>query len=416
MLEHPILIRAGIKKHKGSLLGIGILLFLTALSLTAVLMTAFVGNRYIREEMERLRFGDLTAWASNVQDADFLTESIQGQEGVEAAETQRLIFSEYEANGMESDSEGQLIPWTGGGYRFFQSDLSGYAEIPEEIKEEEVYVSASMKSMMDLKPGDAVTFPIARGGRKISLTVAGYYEDPFMGSSMIGMKGFLISEQIYDEICSVIEEAGMDALARDGVMIHIQMEEGMTVSEVNRTLTENTSLSMYTEFIHSADTIAGFMVILQDAFSAILAAFAFVLLGVAMAVMGHSISGLVEQEWKNLGILKTIGFTGKQLAGQLMVQYMGAVGFGAVSGMLLAVPAAGTISRITVTTTGVLLPIHFPVLPCLGILAVLLLVPGGFCALCLRRVDRTSPMAAIRRESGEAQDVGAGIFHHKLRA
>ena len=228
---------------------------------------------------------------------------------------------------------------------------------------------------------------------------------------MIGMKGFLISEQTYEEICSAIEEAGMDALARDGVMIHVQMEEGRTVSEVNRTLIENTPLSMYTEFIHSADTIAGFMVILQDAFSAILAAFAFVLLGVAMAVMEHSISGLVEQEWKNLGILKTIGFTGKQLAGQLMVQYMGAVGIGAVSGMLLAVPAAGIISRITVTTTGVLLPVQFPVLPCLGILAVLLLLPGGFCALCLRRVDRTSP-----REAGEAQDAGAGIFHHKLRA
>lgn len=120
MSEHQILIRAGIKKHKGSLLGIGILLFLTALSLTAVLMTAFVGNRYIREEMERLRFGDLTAWASNVPDVDFLTESIRGQEGVEAAETQKLIFSEYEANGMESDSEGQLIPWTGIRYRFFR--------------------------------------------------------------------------------------------------------------------------------------------------------------------------------------------------------------------------------------------------------------------------------------------------------
>lgn len=159
MLEHPILIRAGIKKHKGSLLGIGILLFLTALSLTAVLMTAFEGNRYIREEMERLGFGDLTAWASNVPDADFLTESIRGQEGVEAAETQRLIFSEYEANGMESDSEGQLIPWTGGGYRFFQSDLSGYVEAPEEIGEEEVYVSASMKSMMDLKPRVQSHFP-----------------------------------------------------------------------------------------------------------------------------------------------------------------------------------------------------------------------------------------------------------------
>ena len=32
---------------------------------------------------------------------------------------------------------------------------------------------------------------------------------------------------------------------------------------MNRELTENTPLSMYTEFIHSADTIAGFMAILQ---------------------------------------------------------------------------------------------------------------------------------------------------------
>lgn len=60
---------------------------------------------------------------------------------------------------MESDSEGQLIPWTGGRYRFFQSDLSGYAETLEEIGEEEVYVSASMKSMMDLKPRVQSHFP-----------------------------------------------------------------------------------------------------------------------------------------------------------------------------------------------------------------------------------------------------------------
>ena len=45
-------------------------------------------------------------------------------------------------------------------------------------------------------------------------------------------------------------------------------------------------------------------------------------LGVAMAVMGHSIFGLVEQEWKNFGILKTLGFTGRKLSGQLLVQYL----------------------------------------------------------------------------------------------
>lgn len=211
-MENQMIIRAGMKRHKGSLFGIAILMFLTALSLTAVLMIAFTGNSYIREEMERAGFGDLTAWTADVPDMEFLLESIRGQEGVENAEVQRLIFSEYEANGVESDSEGQMIPWsrsenglsakepssqeqesgsgtdfTGERYRFFRDDLSGYEEAPAEIGEQEVYVSPSMKSMMDLEPGDTITFPIARGGQNISLTVAGYYEDPFMGSSMVGV-------------------------------------------------------------------------------------------------------------------------------------------------------------------------------------------------------------------------------------
>ena len=425
MLETQIMIRAGMKRHKGSFIGIGILLLLTALSLTTVLMIALVGNSYIREEMERAGFGDLTAWASDVPDMEFLLESIREQEGVEGAEVQRLIFSEYEANGLESDSEGQLIPWMPAGnevyrgngrYHFFHNNLSGYANAPEEIKEDEVYVSPSMKSMMDLEPGDTITFPIARGGRKVSLTVAGYYEDPFMGSSMIGMKGFLIAEKTYEQICSVIEETGMDALARDGGMIHIETESGMTASEMNRELIENTPLSLYTEFIHSADTIAGFMAILQNAFCAIMAAFAVVLLVVAMAVMGHSISGLVEQEWKNLGILKTLGFTGRKLSGQLLVQYGGAMGIGIILGMLLAVPAAGMVSRMTVTTTGVLLPVRFPLLSCVGILAILLLVPAGFCILRLRKIQRIMPMAAIRGESDRVSVSGTTSFRNGLRA
>ncbi|MDE6816275.1 MAG: ABC transporter permease [Lachnospiraceae bacterium] len=408
-MENQMIIRAGMKRHKGTLFGIGVLLFLTALSLTVVLMTAFAGNSYIREEMGRAGFGDLTAWTADVPDMEFLLESIREQEGVEDATVQRLIFSEYEANGVEADSEGQLIPWisaeigipTRSRYRFFENSLSEYAKAPEEIGEQEVYVSPSMKSMMDLEPGDAITFPIARSGRNISLTVAGYYEDPFMGSSMIGMKGFLISEKTYEKILSIIEESGMDALARNGSTIHIETAEGITVSEMNRVLTTDTPLSMYTEFIHSAETIAGFMVVLQNAFSALFAAFAVVLLGAAMAVMGHSISGLVEQEWKNFGILKTIGFTGKQLAGQVMMQYMAAVGSGVVLGMLLAVPVSGQISRLMVTTTGVLLPICFPILPSMGVLTILLLLSAGFCVLCLGRLGRISPMAAIRREAGD---------------
>lgn len=88
-----------------------------------------------------------------------------------------------------------------------------------------------------------------------------------------------------------------------------------------------------------------------------------------------------------------------------MMQYMTAVGSSVVLGMLLAIPVSGQISRMMVTTTGVLLPIRFPILPCMGVLAVLLLLSAGFCFQRLGRLGRISPMAAIRRENGEQGNV-----------
>ena len=67
----------------------------------------------------------------------------------------------------------------------------------------------------------------------------------------------------------------------------------------------------------------------------------------------------------------------------LTIQYGTAMGGGVILGMLLAVPTAGLLSRLTVTTTGVLIPVYFPVLPCVWVFAILLLVPMSFCILRL---------------------------------
>ena len=186
-MENTIICRAGIRRHKASLFGIAVLLFFVSLSLTTVLTVYLGGGRHIEQEMQRAGFGNLTAWVSGVPDLAALTNSIGTQEGIERTEVQDLIFSGYEANGVKSDSEGQLIPWNSGTetYHFFRDGLNGYRDAPKEIVPGTVYVSPSMVSVMDLKIGDTITFPVARSGITKSLTVSGYYEDPFMGSSMI---------------------------------------------------------------------------------------------------------------------------------------------------------------------------------------------------------------------------------------
>lgn len=410
---------AGIKRHKGSLLGIAVLLFQAALSLTCVLTVYLGGGNYIRQEMERAGFGNLTAWVSGVPDMDALTENIESQDGIRKAEVQNLIFSEYEANGVESDSEGQLIPWTDQEetYRFFQDGLSGYEEPPEAIAAGTIYASPSMVSVMGLEIGDTITFPVARGGVSRQFTVAGYYEDPFMGSSMIGMKGFLIAAEDYEAILQTGREAGMDSLVRDGAMIHIFTDDSSnSVSDISRLLNENTPISQYTEFIHSEEAILSFMSILQNAFCALLAAFVLILLAAVMAVLGHSIAGMLEQEYKNLGILKTLGFTGNRLIRLTLVQYGLSMAAGILLGMAAAFPAARAVGRMTVTTTGVLLPADLPVLPCLGAFTVILLLLMGFTVLKLRNILSVTPMTAIRGDTADVKWKPGRIFPMKAKA
>lgn len=404
-MEQQIILCSGLRKHKGSLFGITLLLFFTALSLCTVLTVYLQGNRYIRREIERTGFGSLTAWVSDVQELDALVQSIEAQDGIEKVTVQNLIFSDYEGNGVESDSEGQLIPWQeeSNGYRFFNEDWSGYIEAPEEIADHEIYVPASMQSILNVTIGDRIAFPIARGGRTMEFTVAGFYEDPVMGSSMIGMKGFFIAPVSYEQILQVIEEEGADALARGGAMLHIteDRDAGLTISELNRRLNENTSLSQYTEFIHSADTMEGFMTILTNAFCGLLAAFTLAFLLAVFVCLGHSISNVIEQDWKNLGILKTVGMTGKELARLQGAQYALSIIIGLLLGVLGAAPAVKLVSRMMVQTSGVQIPDKLPLLPVFVIFAIIFILFMLFAAVRLKGIHQISPMEAIRGQQTE---------------
>lgn len=316
-MENQILLKANIKRHKGTLCGIFMLVFLAAAAFGTVMTIWANSGRYIKNELERTGFGALTAWAVNLPQTGELQNAIEALDEIGRVETQYLIYADYTANGQESDSEGQLITYMPeeNRYRFFADDLSGYTKPPKSILSGEVYVSPSMVSMFGIEIGDKITYSIARAGRNLTLTVKGFYEDAMMGSSMIGMKGFLISEADRQDMLALIENAGIDALARDGAMLHIFPEEGsrLSVSELNRLLNEQTALTEYTESIHSRDAIAGFMVILQNAFSGLLSAFAMVLLSVVMIVLSHSIGGAISSDFVNMGILKTMGLTAIQL-------------------------------------------------------------------------------------------------------
>ncbi len=386
-MEQTILLRAGLKRHRGGLAGIFVLVLLISLSLGTVLTVWRNAGDYVTAELARAGFGDVTAWVSGAPDT--LAGEIAALPEVEKVEPQQVIFSNYEVRGQESDSEGQLITFEPGRYRFFGAE-------PAEIAPGAVYVSPSLVSMFGVEVGDAIDFPIARAGGIRRFTVAGFYEDPFMGSSMIGMKGFLIGQADHDEIAGVIAASGIDALGRDGEMLHIFGNGDLTTSELNRALNENTSLPQYTEFVHSFEAIRGFMLILQNAFSGMLLAFVLVLLAAVLAVLGHSIGGTIQEEYVNMGILKTVGLTSGALRRVQLLQYAAAILPAMALGLVFTPALSRVVADATLTTTGLRIPANLPVLWCAGAFGLVLLLLGGFILLKTAKIGKVTPMKAIR--------------------
>lgn len=399
-MEIRTLWKANLKRHAGSLCGIFLLVLLVSASLATVLTVWSNSGRYVEQEMERLGYGELTAWVSGITDPEPLVTEMAALGDVQSVSTQQIIFAEYEIGEQESDSEGQLIVYdpTQTPYRIFREDLSAYESDPVEIAPGEIYVSPSMFSMFGLTVGDTITFPIARSGVDRTFVVEGYFEDPFMGSSMIGMKGFLICRQDYDEINNMIENAGNKGLARSGYMLHIfQAEEScLSATQWNAALNQNTTLSHYVEFTHSRAAISGFMLTLQNVFTAFLLAFTVILAIVALIVLGHSMGSIIEQDYVNMGILKTMGFTSGKLRELQLLQYLTGIVPGMAGGVLLSLPGAKAICRMTVTTTGLLTPSDLPAGLCLSTLVVLLLLLVGFIWEKTGRIRCLSPMRAIR--------------------
>ena len=413
-MEIKTLLKSNINSHRGSILGVFILILLVSLSLGTVLTVWNNSSRYVDSEMNRLGYGDITAWVSGLSQTAPLAEEISTLDEVQSVGVQSLIFSEYEIGDQESDSEGQLITYDPAHYpyKFFVDDLSGYREAPAEIVSGEVYASASAASMFGVQVGDSITFPIARSGGDMSFTVAGFYEDPFMGSSMIGMKGFLINGQDHEKIIGMIEESGADSLAREGFMLHISQVYGsaLTAAQFNALLNENTSLTSYVEFTHSRESISGFMLTLQNVFTSLLLAFVAILLLASMAVLSHSIGSTIEQDYKNMGILKTMGFTSGKLRKIQLLQYFITTLYGMGVGLLLSIPAAGLICTMTVTATGLLIPSALPASICLTALAAILLLLMGFVWFRTGTIRRISPVNAIRGTWKKSQESKRAAF------
>ncbi len=399
MGKYGILLPAILKKQKGSIFGILILMLLTALCMFTSVTLLASGESSVSAEMDRLGFGSFTAWVNGGEGT--LKSQMEALPDVEKVTVQPLIFSGYEINGTYSDNEGQLIVYDGSvPYRFI--DEQGRQLETPLIKPGEIYISPAMQSSFDVKIGDTIRFELSRQNGFQDFTVAGCFADGFMGSSMIDMKSFLICKDDRTDALRMIDRAAdYDRLGYTGAMLHVfqSADSALTEGEFHVLVQENTDLPLHTEFTYNKASIGSYMLLLQNILSGFLLVFSAVLLIVCLVVMGHSLSAVLEQDRRDLAILKTMGFAGRKLQGVYFVLYGTAVLIGLFAGLLLALPLSHMVASGMVTSTGLLISVAMPKGIVAAICAGLLLLLGGFLLLRTAKIMAVRPMQTISQQA-----------------
>lgn len=404
MREILMLLRANIRASKKNFVSIVVLLFIMSVSVTTVMTVRNNSEERVDTAAKEDGFGDL--WASfvdmRVQESGITVDELQNRTEqcslVDKVQVSHIVWADmWNINNSNTNNSILLMEYGNGGieHKFFSPDEKNILEKAPSLKKGEVAVPIAYQSLFDCKIGNILH--IEANKQNYDLKVKYFIEDPIMGSSMIGLKTLLISEEDMKQFRGICEETTKGAVAA-GSVFHVFQSEESNLSGVKfeQEVNKETGLTSYTTVKLTESQSRGYMLILINVFSGVLLGFVVLLVVVSLIIIGHSISNSMELDYVNLGVLKAVGFEKNKLKFVYVLQYMIAVFLGCILGFPCAIPLVSLINEFTKPVTGLQVATDIDYMASMGILLGIICLIVCFIIFKLRKMTQITPVRAIR--------------------
>lgn len=271
------------------------------------------------------------------------------------------------------------------------------------VESGKVYITGGFMKENDLKVGDTIS--VEHGNVKATWEIAGRLKDAMLGSTFMGNPRFLISREDYE-----LFEA--DELLREyyrGEVCYITTsdEKGLSsvLSEIDGIAFDG-SISLIRMCYVMDMVIAGLLIVVSIC-----------LIIVAFVVLKFTITFTLNEEFREIGVMKAIGITDTKIRSIYVVKYLAIAIFGAILGLFGSIPF-GNIMMKSVSENMVLGNDKGIIINICSVLVVVLLIVW-YAYFCTGKIRKYSPIDAIRSgQSGERfkKKNGYRITKSKLHA
>lgn len=233
---------------------------------------------------------------------------------------------------------------------------------------------------------------ISLSGSDVEFTVCGFFNSAMAGSHNCGMVEMLLTEDAYERL----EATGF---VYSAAMCSVRIADKEESEEYAATLSSAVTASCPDGFgaATSYALVTTSRYVSQMIGSSVISAMSFLVLLIALIVMASNIVNYIQENMKDLGALKAVGYTSRQLMGALILQFLGIWLMAALIGIGVTYCLFPGVNSMMIAQTGIPYEIQFLPLPAL---ITIILLGGAVCLavwLASRRIKRIDPIAALRQ-------------------
>lgn len=271
------------------------------------------------------------------------------------------------------------------------------------LRQGEMGLPVSLMLASGVQAGEQIS--LTNGGVTRTYTVKGYFKDAFMGADLLGLKRIMLSAEDFAEIGH--------SLPQDTLMIlwSFIAAPGVASSEVSNSFA-GADLPVNFEVDKS---LVSMTYMTDRIISAMMFAISLFLIFIAFLTLRFTIVSTLQDEYKEIGVMKAIGFRNQAIKRLYLTKYMGLACLGGAVGLGISIPLTALMSRKTsqyLIMPGGSISTIISILSTVAIIGFILL----FCLLCMRKINKASAIDAIRQgQTGERFKASRRIHLHKSR-
>ncbi|MBO4474259.1 MAG: ABC transporter permease [Clostridiales bacterium] len=397
------LLRANIKRKKGTFLGIMLLMILVSMFLTTIFSVKKNVTRSIDDAYEEAKAANLMMNITNERLTDELLQSVKDHPLVDHVSTiDAVLMRRHFVKDKEDNQSWLIVPLNEVVTRQFTDDFSDYLDEVRPISPDGIYLVQGIATNDGCKVGDDLRFETRSG--QYTLKIEGFVVEPVDGSAMVGWKTVYVAPETFEKLAADVDVVDNPDLAGRVTIVYIYKSADCELSDGDfaRAINRDTGIQDYAYASATMTQMKHYTNLFSDIVCSMMIGFAMVLAVVVLIIMAHNITVTIEMSYTELGILKAEGFTKGRIRVLFVLQYLLAEIVGAVIGTILSIPMISLFGGIFQPITAIIAKKDVDLGTSLLLLLVILALSVLVILLATRKVGKVSPVKAL---TGESRDV-----------